>query len=212
MYTPGPFRLDDAAAWAFVARHPFGLLLSGTGGFAEATHLPFAPRERGGRRELLGHLARVNAHWQSLDGVPVTVVFQAAHGYVSPTWYAAPDGVPTWNYSAVHVRGSVRPGTRDDLLEQLDRTAATYESAAADGSRWSVARLPAGLRERLLAAIVPVVVSVERLDGKAKLSQNRSAADVRGVLAALDARGDADSLALAAAMRQISSPTQGPTP
>jgi len=203
MYVPSSFHLDDDAAWAFVARHPFGLLLSADAdGAVEGTHLPVAARERGGRRELVAHLARANPQWRRLDGAAATLVFQGVHGYVSPTWYAAPDAVPTWNYAAVHVRGRCRLGTRDDLLDHMERTAAAYEPAGADGSRWSTARLPPELRERLLAAVVPVVVAVEALDGKAKLSQNRSAADVDGVLAALEARGDADSLALAAAMRE----------
>ena len=201
MYVASGFHLDPSAAWAFVARHPFALLLSAQGSEIEATHLPVVARERGGARELLMHLARANRHWHALDGAPVTVVFEGAHGYVSPTWYAASDGVPTWNYSAVHARGTARLGTRDDVLEQMQRTAAAHEPAAADGTTWQLARLPAGLRDQLLAAIVPIVVSVEQLDGKAKLSQNRSAADVNGVLAALEARGDAAALALAADMR-----------
>lgn len=212
MYVPSAFRLDDDAAWGFVARQAFALLLSAdAGGAVEGTHLPVAVRERGGRRELLAHLSRANGQWKRLDGAGATLVFQGAHGYVSPTWYAAPDGVPTWNYVAVHVRGRARLGTRDDLLEQMDLTAAAHEPADAAGARWSTARLPADLRERLLAAVVPVVVEVEAIDAKAKLSQNRGAADLHGVLAALAARGDADSLALAAAMRAAhpSSQTEG---
>ena len=203
MYVPSAFRLDEAAARAFIAAHDFGLLLSACDGSVEGSHLPFALRERDGRCELLAHLARANPQSRSIDGAAATVVFQGAHGYVSPTWYETPHGVPTWNYSAVHAVGTARLGDRDDLFEHFERTAATHEPAGPGRPPWSVARLPAELREQLLAAIVPVVVSVERFEGKAKLSQNRSAADVAGVLAALDAQGDAASIALAAAMREI---------
>lgn len=204
MYVPTAFRLgDDAAARGFIASHGFGLMLGLRDGVIEGTHLPFLLRERGGRWELLAHLARANPQSRSIDGAMVTVVFQGVHGYVSPTWYETPHGVPTWNYSAVHAVGTARLGGREDLFEHFDRTAAAHEPAASGRPAWSVARLPDELREQLLAAIVPVVVSVERFEGKAKLSQNRTAADVAGVLAALDAQGDAESAALAAAMREV---------
>lgn len=209
MYLPSAFRLADEEAWAFVAAHAFGLLLTARDGAIGASHLPFAQRERDGRRELLAHLARADPQLHLLDGAPATVVFQGAHGYVSPTWYETPHGVPTWNYSAVHAVGTARLGGRDDLLEHFERTAAAHERTAADGTRWSVAGLPAATRERLMAAIVPVVVSVERLEGKAKLSQNRAAADVAGVLAALESQGDGASLELARAMR-AAQPGAGP--
>ncbi len=202
MYVPAAFRLGDDAARAFVASHGFGLLLSGRDDIIEGSHLPFMLRERDGRQELLAHMARANPQSRMIDGAAVTVVFQGVHGYVSPTWYETPNGVPTWNYSAVHAIGTARLGSRDDLFEHFDRTAAAYEPAVAGRPPWSVAGLPAALREQLVAAIVPVVVTVERFEGKAKLSQNRTAADVAGVLAALDARGDAASVALAAAMRE----------
>ena len=207
MYLPPAFRLDDGGAWAFVGMHDFGLLLSHRHGAIDGTHLPLRCRERGGRRALLAHLARANPQWRSLEGAPVTVIFEGPHGYVSPTWYAdGANAVPTWNYTAVHVRGTARLGNRDDLIEQLEGTAAAHEAAAADGTRWHVGRLSAEQRERLFAAIVPVVVDVERIEGKAKLSQNRSAADRDGVIAALEARGDAGSLALALAMRAAATP------
>ena len=177
MYILPAFRLDDARAWGFVGTHDFGLLLSQRHGAIEGTHL-----------------ARANPHWQGLDGAAVTVVFEGAHGPVSPTWYGdAANAVPSWTYTAVHVVGTARLGGRDDLVEQLEGAAAAHEPAAADGTRWHIGRLASEQRERLFAAIVPVVIDVERVEGKAKPSQNpappmRTASSPRSKLEARSAK------------------------
>jgi transcriptional regulator len=117
-------------------------------------------------------MARGNAHWQTLNDGPVLAIFQGPHAYISPTYYAAEFAVPTWNYVAIHATGTARiiedPTAVQQLLDDL--------IAASDGNGWTMPwhhENSAGL----LAAIVAFEIDIERLEGKAKLGQNRSAED-----------------------------------
>jgi transcriptional regulator len=134
-------------------------------------------------------LARANAHWRDFNGeTETTCVFHGPHAYISPTWYTERPAVPTWNYAVVHAIGT--PTVIDDqqrLAEIIDETLGTFEPAlrdpAADG------HLPEAYRAPLLKAIVGFEMPIERLDGKFKLGQNRSAEDQVGIRAALQAQG-----------------------
>lgn len=204
MYTPPHFRQDDRAAlFAAIRAHAFGLLVTQTAEGPFATHLPFLVEEdAGGGARLLAHMARANPQWRHFAaGGPALAVFQGPHAYVSPTWYAKRAGaVPTWNYVAVHVTGC--PAIIDDpaaVDRLLDTLSATYE--AGQPEPWSLAELDPSAKEALRRGIVAFALPVERIEGKAKLSQNRSAEDRAGVAAALEAAGDADGLAMARLMR-----------
>jgi transcriptional regulator len=116
----------------------------------------------------------------SRDETRTTCVFHGPHAYISPTWYTERPAVPTWNYAVVHAIGT--PTVIDDqrrLAEIIDETLGTFEpalrDAAADGY------LPEAYRAPLLKAIVGFEMPIERLDGKFKLGQNRSAEDQAGI-------------------------------
>ena len=199
-YVPRHFRLDDPAALeAFVAANAFGTLVSAGAAGLSVSHLPFLPERGGdGRRRLLGHVARANAHWQELEGAgEVLVVFSGPHAYVSPSWYANHPSVPTWNYAVVHAHGRARLLPPEALPGLLDRLSRAYEDARP--SPWRMAGLPADYTARMLPAIVGFEVAVERLEGKFKLSQNRRPEDIDGVAAALEREGQPE---LAALMRE----------
>jgi transcriptional regulator len=120
----------------------------------------------------------------------VLVMFQGPHAYISPTWYAA-GGVPTWNYVAVHVCGSAR--ALDDPVHakrHVEALAARNESGRP--SPW----VP-DYDERMLRGIVGIVVEIAEIQGKLKVSQNRSAADRAGVIEHLTANGTENELAIA---------------
>ena len=134
-------------------------------------------------------MARANAHWRDFDGATeTTCVFHGPHAYISPRWYTQRPAVPTWNYAVVHAIGM--PTLIDDqqrLAEIIDETLGTFDpalrEAGADGY------LPEDYRAPLLKAIVGFEMPIERLDGKFKLGQNRSAEDQAGIRAGLQAQG-----------------------
>jgi transcriptional regulator len=190
MYIPPHFLESDADALAtFIDEHAFGTLVTVSGARPFATHIPFL-YERG-ERVLHAHVARANPQWRHIAAAPeVLVTFQGPHGYVSPTWYQDA-GVPTWNYTAVHVYGAAR--VVDDLAAKerhVKQLAARYESGSA--KPWEPDFDP-----RRLEGIVGLEIRIGEIQGKFKLSQNRSAADRAGVVAALDARGSDNDTALA---------------
>jgi transcriptional regulator len=146
-------------------------------------------------------MARANAHWQHIgDDAPALVIATGPEAYVSPSWYAtkAEHGkvVPTWNYSAVQLRGTARVHHDREWL----RAAVTDLTGVHEHDRdepWHVTDAPAAYVEGQLGGIVGVEITVTGITGKAKLSQNRSEADQRGVVAGLGEGSD-----VAAAMSQ----------
>ena len=110
MYLPAMFaETDGTKLFDFIERHSFGILVSQIEGAPFATHMPFlVERDAGPHGTLVGHLARANPHWHGAAGQPGLAIFAGPHVYVSPTWYHSENMVPTWNYTAVHVTGTMR--------------------------------------------------------------------------------------------------------
>ena len=203
MFTPEPFVEDDLGRLrAIVEANSFGLLLGNGPRAPVASHLPFLIDldTQSGEGRLHCHMARANPHWQAIEPSPsVLVIFSGVHGYISPRWYATPVAVPTWNYVAVHIHGRARiehdPAALRDHLERL--------IAFHEGGRpqpWSMAEAPADFIEKMLGGIVGIEIAIERIEGKRKMSQNRSTADQAGVIAALRSDGTEGGLDLAAEM------------
>ena len=199
-YVPGHFRVDDAATLEhFVAQNGFATLVSTGPEGLWTSHVPLLVGRGGdGRLRLEGHMARANAHWESLESAAeVLAIFEGPHAYVSPSWYAHHPSVPTWNYAVVHARGKARLVEPEALPALLARLTRKYEEGRP--APWRMEDLPAEFTPKLLAAIVGFEIAVERLEGKFKLSQNRRPADLEGVIAALEGEGQE---ALAALMRE----------
>ncbi len=198
LYVPPHFAAHDPdRIFDFVQRHAFATLVSGGGAGLEVSHIPFVA-ERGpeGKVRLLGHVARANAHWQSLEGAPeVLAIFHGPHGYVSPGWYQQHPAVPTWNYAVVHARGKATLMEEAELHELLMRLSAIYEDGRPNP--WRMSELPADFVSGLLKAIVGFSIDVERIEGKFKLSQNRPQ-EIPRVVEALER----EEPALAALMRE----------
>jgi len=190
MYIPSHFRESDERVLAdFIDAYAFGTLVTVEQRRPFASHLPFLyDREA---RTLHAHVARGNPQWQHVATDPdVLVMFQGPRGYVSPTWYAEP-GVPTWNYTAVHVYG------RAHVLDDAAATARHVEKLAARFERGSAAPWVPAYDPRRLAGIVGIEIAIGEIQGKFKLSQNRSAEDRARVTARLAASGGDESAALA---------------
>jgi transcriptional regulator len=195
MYIPQHFReTDPDTLAAFLDRHGFGTLTTVADGRPFATHIPFL-YERA-ENVLWGHVARENPQWRHFAPSPdVLVMFLGPHAYISPTWYATL-GVPTWNYTAVHVYGTARAVDDPALTARhVERLAARHERGSA--SPWVPSYDP-----RRLGGIVGVEIRIKEIQGKFKLSQNRPAEDRASVVARLAATGadnDAELARLVAA-------------
>jgi transcriptional regulator len=200
LYVPSHFRIDDPKELAgFIARNAFGTLVSSGEAGLHVSHIPFLPEfSADGRLRLLGHVARANGQWRSLEKAEhLVAIFQGPHGYVSPSWYEHQPAVPTWNYAVVHAHGKARALDEAGLRDLLARLSATYEEGRP--SPWRMEDLPAEFVQRMVGAIAGFAIEVDRLEGKFKLSQHRPGDDAGRVIRALEAGGEAD---LAALMRE----------
>jgi transcriptional regulator len=186
MYIPSAFRISETSTLHdFIDTYAFATLVSKDENGSVASHLPLAlHRELGANGTLVGHMARANAHWRSFDAEePSLAIFHGPHAYISPSWYVTQPAVPTWNYAVAHAYGQPRliedaeriRGVLDELVER-------YESPRPEP--WAN-DLPEKFRENLQRAIVAFEMPIERLDGKWKLTQNRSETDQRSALSAL---------------------------
>ena len=161
--------------------------------------------DQGPNGTLYGHFAKANPQWKELqNGAEALVIFAGADAYVSPGFYPskAEHGkvVPTWNYVAVHAYGTAEVFTDADRLRNLV-SALTDRHEAGRANPWKVADAPADYIDGMLKAIVGFALPIQRLEGKRKLSQNRSAADIAGVREGLAASPDVHDQALAHLMR-----------
>jgi transcriptional regulator len=205
MYVPKHFGApDDGWCHALIGRESFALLVStGADGAPFATHLPLLlDADRGRHGTLVGHVARANPHARLLGaGAPALAVFQGPHAYVSPGWYTAHPSVPTWNYVAVHAYG--RPALIEEparVKALLARLVDTYETGRP--APWRFDSLTPDYVDGMIRGIVAFELPIERLEGKAKLSQNRGAEDRAGAIRGLEATADSLAAATAALMRQ----------
>jgi len=191
MYVPDHFKVSERKEMlSFLEHNNFGQLISIENEQLTASHLPFLVEADLGR--MTCHLARQNTQWQQLGEQRVLVTFQGPHDYISPSWYQNP-GVPTWNYQALHVYGHCR------VFDDADQLAAVVEALSAFHESAFVSPWQPQYRQAMLKAIVGVEITVEEIQCKYKLSQNRPAADQQAVIDKLDQPGSA---ALVKAMRK----------
>src|SRR3954470_8468535 len=215
MYVPATFAVsDERTLESFIERYDFATLISSSSTGLVASHIPIMLRRSAGKVVLIGHVARANNQWRQFDGnVEALAIFHGPHSYVSPTWYATSPAVPTWNYVVVHAVGKARVHhDGHDLAGLLRELTGQYEGHQAGA--WSPDRLPEDFAQPMRGAIVGFEIAIDRLEGKVKLSQNRSAEDRRGVVAALEAQMSEGSRAVAALMRQneLSATSESPKP
>lgn len=191
MYNPPAFRVSDPDTLReFIIAQPLGLFITHSEAGLSATSLPFLCRTgAAGELILVSHLARANPHWKTLSASSECLIaFQGPHAYVTPSWYASKTTthqvVPTWNYTAVQVRGTARAVDDADWL-RVQVEALTQQQEQGRAAPWQVSDAPAGFIAGQLKAIAGLEVVVSDIDGKWKMNQNRSMADVQGVVAGL---------------------------
>ena len=197
MYLPQHFREENPEKLQTLLReYSFATLVSWHDGLPFASHLPLLfEKDSAGNGKLLGHMARANPQWLSFENKqPVLAIFHGPHAYVSPSWYATP-GVPTWNYAVVHVYGKPRLiEEKENLWQLIVRLTDIYE--AAQPQPWKP-DMPEDRRAKLLEMIVGFEIEIEQIQGKFKLSQNRSLEDQSRVIEQLRQGGSFDSSPLA---------------
>lgn len=191
MYLPKHFEVaDEEEKLAFIGSNNFGQLISRVDGRLFSTHIPFLLNRD--KTRLVGHLARQNPQHEQIVGQEVLVTFQGTHDYVSPSWFASP-GVPTWNYQVVHVYGDCQVIKEPDEIANIVDTL-TLKHEAMFESPWRPE-----YKSAMLKAIIGLEITINEVQGKYKLSQNRSEQDQAQVAEQLEKLG---SSVLASAMRR----------
>ncbi|WP_299484546.1 FMN-binding negative transcriptional regulator [Acaryochloris sp. IP29b_bin.137] len=203
MHRPTIFQEDNLDKLvAFMKAHSFATLVSAVEGVPFASHIPLVVTETDGVVTLVGHLAKGNPHWQAFDIAESLAIFTGAHAYISPTLYEKDESVPTWNYIAVHAYGTPNIITFKDAPEQMDQMidemVDTYE--ASYKSQWH--SLSGAFRTSMMKGIVGFEMAVTRLEGKYKLSQNRSLIEQHTISDALLQSADPSAQGVGQEMQQ----------
>lgn len=198
LYNPPHFRdQDQAALLDFIAARGLGTLVTlgsdGTARELDLTLLPLLHRpDPAPLGRLIGHFAKSNPQWKRLDGaVAAMAVFQAGDYYVSPSWYSSKQQtgrvVPTWNYETVVAWGRLTlleaPEQILPIVTALTERHEGLRAAAGKGEAWAVSDAPTDFVQAQLKGIVGFEIAIERLEGKRKLSQNRTPEDRAAVMA-----------------------------
>jgi len=210
MYTPANFRVEHTAEMhAMMRAQPFAILVTDGSDGLTATHLPTVLKIDGDGRlgRIECHVARPNPQWRSYAADrDALMIFQGPEAYIRPGWYPskAEHGkvVPTWNYAAVHAYGRLEAVTdKDWLLAHVTELSAQQEAPYA--APWSTADAPANFLDMLARGIVGLRLTIGRLEGKVKMSQNRPAADRDGVVEGLGQRAHGEDAAIAAMVAKL---------
>ncbi len=183
-------RLEDARS--IVGEHPFATIV---GADLRATHMPCLVDEEDEGLAIVGHVARADPACEVLDR-PLLLIFEGPRGYVSASWYADDETIPTWNHVTLHASGT--PEVLGDALLVLRRTVDHFEAAVE--RPWSLDRMEDGGRE-MAAQVVAFRLRAESWYAEAKLSQDKPAEERARVLAGLERPGPYADARLAAAMR-----------
>ncbi|MFB5252794.1 FMN-binding negative transcriptional regulator [Bacillus mycoides] len=171
MYIPKHFTIqDEETKYEMIEQNSFATLFSQHNGAPYATHLPLLLNKE--TLTLYGHFARPNEQWKDSGNQQVLAVFQGPHSYISPSWYETNKAVPTWNYVAVHVYGELEiVEDEQELIDSLQDLVHKYENPK---STYSLNDVDPNYMEGLSRGIVGFRIKINKIEGKAKLSQNHS--------------------------------------
>jgi len=198
------FKSDRAASLAFAQTRGFGLACAWDGNKPIASSLPFyLTSADDGTPHAAFHVARHNPLIKLADGTtPWLLAVSGADAYVSPDWYVSPDQVPTWLYQVVHLTGTVRTLSDDELAEQIETLSAKFEDRLLPKKPWVSSKMTAGRLEAMKKAIVGMVMTVDQIEGSFKLNQHKSDADYTALTEALATQPEADARVIAGLMRE----------
>ena len=203
MYIPPQFEQPNIDVMhELIRKRPLATLVTLGSEGIDANHIPLhlslTPEPFG---VLRGHVARSNPIWSDLDSdIEVLAIFHGPDAYISPSWYATKlktgKVVPTWNYTVVHAYGSLRI-IDDAAWVRTQLEALTNYNEAVFSEPWAVSDAPVDFTEKLIAAVVGIEMTITRLSGKWKVSQNQPPQNQNSVIQGLNASGQAEAIAMA---------------
>ncbi len=201
MYTPKHFQLSDQQeAIGFMQRYSFATIVTADNDIPVATHLPFLVEVREDKVILLSHFAKANPQASAIINKTVLVIFTEPHAYVSPANYEKETNVPTWNYLAIHAYGKAallpEGGETAGLLAKMINS---YEVGYLQ--QWN--NLPEDYKQRMMKGIVAFEIVVDDLQGKQKLSQNRTALERENIINTLGKSSDTNEREIANYMSKL---------
>jgi transcriptional regulator len=169
MYNPNHFKIkDEETIFDMIEKYSFATLISQHKGAPYATHLPLLLNR--GDRVLYGHFARANEQWKDVDNQNILVIFHGPHCYISPSWYETTKAVPTWNYVSIHLYGELEIINDPKFIyDSLSDMIVKYESR---DSKYNLSNVDPGYIDGLQKGIVAFKININKIDAKAKLSQN----------------------------------------
>jgi transcriptional regulator len=195
MYIPAHFLIQNPQDLHTILRdHPLGALVTSGPDGLDANHIPFEFDPNQGPHGLLtAHVARANPVWQQCQqGADVLVIFRGNESYISPNWYPSKHEthrqVPTWNYEVVHVHGRLTVMDEEKFVRRVVARL-TREHEASEPRPWKMGDSPPEYIAQMLKAVVGIQVEIQRIEGKAKLSQNREVRDRLNAADTLLAKG-----------------------
>lgn len=201
MYTPKHFQLtNEQEAISFMQRYSFATIVTATDNVPFATHLPFLVSKRDDKIILSSHFAKANPQAAEIIGKEILVIFTEPHAYISPKHYEKETNVPTWNYIAVHAYGKATflpegEQTADLLVQMISNYEADYLT------QWN--SLSDEYKQRMMKGIVAFEIIVDDLQGKQKLSQNRTVTERESIINALGKSTDTTEAEIAKYMSRL---------
>ncbi|PKC51180.1 putative enzyme [Rhizophagus irregularis] len=201
MYILKYYKVTNAdEIWDFVQKNSFGTIVTTKQGKPIATHLPLQLVKEGESYYLTGHMAYGNPQWRTFETCEdVLVMFQGPHAYISSSWYEK-ENVPTWNYQAVHIYGTVSILKNEELVQDLTLLLQKYEKHRENPVLWE--KLSPEILEKELKGIVGFKMKVEEIQAANKLSQNRNEKDYQNIINKLYEEGDLHSQQIAQLMER----------
>ena len=199
MYIPSHFQIqDEDVIYDIIENNSFATLFSQHNGNPFATHLPLTFDKN--KEYLYGHFARPNPQWNDIENQDVLAIFHGPHCYISPSWYETNIAVPTWNYVAVHVYGRVKiVDNEQELMNSLRDMVLKYEEP---NSSYKLDQVDSKYLESMTKGIVGFKIKINKIEGKAKLSQNHPVERQKLIIQRLEQITNEDSQKIASLIKE----------
>jgi transcriptional regulator len=201
MYIPRDYKNDNIDEIKnFIQQNSFGILVVNAGEKITATHIPLELyKNEAGEDVLWGHISKANPQWKNFENTnEVLAIFSGPHTYISSSWYDH-ENVPTWNYVAAHVYGTIHIMNDEQVLNALKRLVNKYEKASEKPV--DVERMTPGYVEKEMRGLVGFEIKITKIEAAYKLSQNRDKKNHDTIINELEKKGDPNSIAIANQMK-----------